>query len=95
MPRRIASKETDQWIDLILKDLRDQKQNIETVIALLQELEGLGDPTLHTPRRGRKSMNAAERQAVSARIKRYWGTLRAQKAELKPQYRKRPTPGIQ
>ena len=80
-------------IHLILKDLRDQKQNIETVIALLQELEGLGDPAVLSPRRGRKSMNAAERQSVSARIKRYWETRRAQNVEPKYPIPKAPNAG--
>jgi hypothetical protein len=53
---------------LEIEALRAQLQDIEEVLPVLERLQRVS----HRGRRGRRSMGAAERAAVSARIKRYW-----------------------
>jgi hypothetical protein len=65
-----------------IQDLYAEKEKLERVIASLEELQRTAGeiPELPKPgkRRGRKSMNAKERQEVSERMKRYWESRRQQ-----------------
>jgi hypothetical protein len=68
-------------IDLykVIRDFYAEKEKLERVIASLEDLQRTADggippmPNIEG-RRGRKSMGAAERQEVSARMKRYWAS---------------------
>jgi hypothetical protein len=63
-----------------IQDLYAEKEKLERVIASLEELQRSAGSVPVLPkgmqRRGRKSMNAAERQEVSERMKRYWAGRR-------------------
>ncbi|HXS96218.1 MAG TPA: hypothetical protein VN736_16555 [Candidatus Limnocylindrales bacterium] len=62
-----------------IQDLYAEKEKLERVIASLEELQrtaGLPPVIPRVQRRGRKSMNAQERQEVSERMKKYWATRR-------------------
>ena len=69
-----------------IQDLYAEKERLERVIASLEALLGIGSkPEVPKPRgakRGRKSMSASEREAVSARMKNYWD--RRRKEQEKP-----------
>ena len=66
-----------------IQDLYAEKEKLERVIASLEELQRTAGslPALHKPakRRGRKSMNSAERQEVSERMRKYWAGRRQPK----------------
>ena len=68
-----------------IQDLYAEKEKLERVIASLEELQRAGDsaPVLERSgkRRGRKSMNAKERQEVSERMKKYWANRRKGQSE--------------
>jgi hypothetical protein len=59
-------------------ELNEQKEKLESVIALLEELQSTSPPAVpQTGKgRGRKSMSAEERAEVSARMKKYWAVRR-------------------
>lgn len=63
-----------------IQDLYAEKEKLERVIASLEELQRNAGTLPILPkaaqRRGRKSMNADERQEVSERMKRYWANRR-------------------
>jgi hypothetical protein len=63
-----------------IQDLYAEKEKLERVIASLEELQRTAGELPEMPkaakRRGRKSMNAEERQEVSERMKRYWESRR-------------------
>jgi len=63
-----------------IQDLYAEKEKLERVIASLEELQRSAGslPMLPKPvkRRGRKSMNANERQEVSERMRKYWASRR-------------------
>ncbi len=62
-----------------IQDLYAEKERLERVIASLEALLGVGKadtPKLRGAKRGRKSMGASEREAVSARMKSYWDRRR-------------------
>ncbi len=63
-----------------IQDLYAEKEKLERVIASLEELQRTANPAPSSAtsgkRRGRKSMNAKERQEVSARMKKYWESRR-------------------
>jgi hypothetical protein len=63
-----------------IQDLYAEKEKLERVIASLEELQRSAGSVQVLPkgmqRRGRKSMNSAERQEVSERMKRYWASRR-------------------
>jgi hypothetical protein len=65
----------------ILRELRAERDRIDQAIAILERLQayrsGEKVPWTPPPRRGRKSMGAAERQAVSKRMKSYWLSRRS------------------
>ena len=65
--------------------LRARRADLDSAIAALERLQYSRTAAPATPeksRRGRKSMGAAERLEVSARMKKYWS---ARKKERKPQ----------
>jgi hypothetical protein len=72
-----------------IQDLYAEKEKLERVIASLEELQrtagSLPLPPSGGKRRGRKSMNAKERQEVSERMKRYWAGRRKRPHEGKRQ----------
>jgi len=63
-----------------IQDLRTEKEKLERVIASLEDLQraagGSVPPMSKGGKRGRKSMNADEREQVSARMKKYWAGRR-------------------
>jgi len=66
-----------------LQALYAEKEKLERAIASLEELMRAG-PALRAPsgkRRGRKSMDPAEREEVSRRMKKYWAGRRQQKPD--------------
>lgn len=66
-----------------IQDLYAEKEKLERVIASLEELQRTAGsiPMVPKPvnRRGRKSMNAAQRQEVSERMRKYWASRRQPK----------------
>lgn len=71
-----------------IQDLYAEKEKLERVIASLEELQRTAGSLPVAPsgkRRGRKSMNAKERQEVSERMKRYWASRRKQRQHEKRQ----------
>ena len=66
-----------------IQDLYAEKEKLERVIASLEELQQAGGsvPALSGTgkRRGRKFMDAKERQQVSERMKKYWANRRKRK----------------
>ena len=68
-----------------IQELYAEKEKLERVIASLEELQrtagSLPLPPTGGKRRGRKSMNAKERQEVSERMKRYWANRRKRQHE--------------
>jgi hypothetical protein len=73
-----------------IQELYAEKEKLERVIASLEELQrtaGGNTPVAgkDVKRRGRKSMDSKERQAVSERMKRYWEGRRGRgKTDEKP-----------
>jgi hypothetical protein len=62
-----------------IQELYAEKEKLEHVIASLEELRQVSDEVSAPARagqRGRKSMDARERQQVSARMKQYWASRR-------------------
>ena len=68
-----------------IQELRAEKDKLERVIASLEELQRTAGslPVVPKPanRRGRKSMNVAQRQEVSERMRKYWASRRQPKQE--------------
>jgi hypothetical protein len=66
-----------------IQDLYAEKEKLERVIASLEELQQAAGNVPALPgtgkRRGRKSMDAKERQEVSERMKKYWANRRKRK----------------
>jgi len=66
-----------------IQDLYAEKEKLERVIASLEELQQAAGSVPALPatgkRRGRKSMDAKERQEVSERMKKYWASRRKRK----------------
>ena len=71
-----------------IQDLYAEKEKLERVIASLEELQRTAGSVAELPRgvqrRGRKSMNASERQEVSERMKRYWASRRKGESPEQP-----------
>jgi len=64
-----------------IRDLRDELEKINEVIASLEQFQSTG--TLPRPRRrGRKSMPEEERRSVSERMKKYWAGRRQRKGAI-------------
>ena len=72
-------------LNKLLLDLRAQKEKLDRVIASLEEFQseenGASSP-VPSRRGGRKSMEPAERQAVSERMKIHWAKRREQQPPL-------------
>ena len=68
-----------------IQELYAEKEKLERVIASLEELQRNAGavPELPKPanRRGRKSMNSAQRQEVSERMRKYWASRRKPKRD--------------
>jgi hypothetical protein len=71
-----------------IQDLYAEKEKLERIIASLEELQQAAGPVPVLPkpakRRGRKSMNPAERQEVSERMRKYWAARRGTKGQQEP-----------
>jgi hypothetical protein len=67
-----------------LEQLKAQVAKIEGTIAMLEDIQRTSSPhgTEGSSRRGRREMGLAEREEVSARMKRYWDQRRQQKNQL-------------
>ena len=67
-----------------IQDLYAEKARLERVIASLEALLGIGEPSAPKQlgaRRGRKSMSPQEREQVSARMKKYWARRRREQGK--------------
>jgi hypothetical protein len=67
----------DMELTQLILELRAQKQAVERTIECLEALAPIGaNPLSNSPaaprRRGRRSMDAREREDVSKRMKKYW-----------------------
>jgi hypothetical protein len=65
----------------LIQHLKAEKEELERVIALMEELQGavgrcIPPASGSGQRRGRKSMGPEERQDVSERMKKYWASWR-------------------
>ncbi len=64
-----------------IQELYEEKERLERVIASLEELQRTGsapaEPAKPHGRRGRKSMDPAERKVVSERMRKYWEKRRS------------------
>ena len=67
-----------------IQELYAQKEKMEHVISLLEELQRTPPSAvpLTGKRRGRKSMPAKERAEVSERMKKYWASRRREDSEV-------------
>ena len=68
----------------VIEHLYAERERLERVIAALEELHrkgGVPSAKKASGRRGRKSMEARERQEVSERMKRYWASRRKEEGE--------------
>ena len=63
-----------------IAELHGELEKLDRVIAALEELQRVNhsaeDLAIQPRRRGRKSMNAAERLEVAERMKKYWANRR-------------------
>jgi hypothetical protein len=62
--------------DKLIRELNAEIDKLKRVVGSLEELRGTSGTSATPSRRGRKSMNAAERLEVSARMKKYWANRR-------------------
>jgi hypothetical protein len=65
----------DPVLQKAIKHLKDRLQLVEEVLEALERSQKAAKKS----RRGRKSMGAAEREVVSARLKSYWAGRRKQR----------------
>ena len=67
-----------------IRELYQEKVRLDQVITSLEQLAKTGIPEDEPPKkRGRKSMNAAERRAVSERMKKYWEARRGESPKVR------------
>ena len=81
---RARSRRSAMDLYKAIQDLYAEKDKLERVIASLEELQRTANlpPVLpKVQRRGRKSMNAKEREEVSERMKKYWAGRRKQESK--------------
>ena len=75
----------DGRISKAIEYLYEEKKRLERAIASLEELRRTGGQLPDEPRppgrRGRKSMDLAEREEVSRRMKKYWASRRGDAVE--------------
>ena len=76
-------------ISKAIEYLYEEKKRLERAIASLEELRRTGGQLPDEPRqpgrRGRKSMDLAEREEVSRRMKKYWASRREDAPESETQ----------
>ena len=64
-----------------IQELYAEKEKLERVISSLEQLQSYAQGQFKvSKRRGRKFMDTAERQQVSARMKKYWASRRSKAA---------------
>jgi hypothetical protein len=73
----------------ILTELHDEKERLDGIIEMLEELESGGSPQrlrsrAARSRRGRKTMGEEERRQVSERMAKYWAERRAARTSDAP-----------
>ena len=69
-------------IHRILRDLQDERDDLNRIIESLELVAKTGGGYSKPPgRRGRKFMDAAGREEVSIRMKKYWARRREAKAK--------------
>jgi len=61
-------------LDQMIATLENERERLTVAIRALENVAAVSGSS--TKRRGRKSMNAAERREVSARMRRYWAKRR-------------------
>ena len=69
-------------VEKALRELYSEKKILDSAISALETRLKQGSADRSPKRRGRKSMSAAERRAVSERMARYWQARRAQRDAL-------------
>lgn len=69
-------------VEKTLRELYSEKRVLDSVISRLERRLQQDVRKVGGKRRGRKTMGAAERQAVSKRMTRYWEARRAQALAL-------------
>ncbi len=64
----------------IIFELVEERNRLQKIIESLESMDSTGNKPVRAPanRRGRKSMDRAAREEVSARMKRYWARRRAE-----------------
>ena len=72
-------------LDKTIAEFRARKEQLERVIAQLEEIRA-GQARARPKRRGRKSMDAQERAEVSRRMKNYWKNRARQKGRPTANY---------
>ena len=66
-------------IDRIIRDLNEERDRLNRIIESLELVGKMGGGYSRPPgRRGRKFMDAAGREEVSERMKKYWARRRAE-----------------
>lgn len=67
----------------IIFELVQERNRLQRIIESLETMDPDADPPsrVAAKRRGRKSMDRAAREEVSARMKRYWARRRAERPE--------------
>lgn len=67
----------------IISELEQERKRLQRIIESLENLDPAGAPPVRAvgKRRGRKSMDRAAREEVSARMKRYWAIRRAEREQ--------------
>ena len=66
----------------IILELVQERNRIQRIIESLENAGQDVRPAIPRKRRGRKAMDSAAREEVSARMKRYWAKRRAQENAL-------------
>lgn len=64
-----------------IRDLYEEKERLDGVIASLEQYLKTNGAGAVKRKRGRKSMGPEERQEVSARMRSYWASRRAEPEE--------------
>lgn len=67
----------------IISELEQERKRLQRIIESLENLDPAVGPPVRAAgkRRGRKSMDRAAREEVSARMKRYWAQRRAEREQ--------------
>jgi hypothetical protein len=60
----------------MIRELRREKQQLEQIIALFEDLQTIRAVPNSRGSRGRRFMNTQERRKASKRMKEYWATRR-------------------